>query len=93
VLTVGFKIYLDPTLNTSPANVLHTLKISIFGFNGCKPHFNGFLRLKSWDFAFMLGLADMSGTWGPHVNWPMLKGQCCQETLEARFVFQVETLK
>ena len=26
-------------------------------------YFNGFLRLKSWDFASMLRLTDMSGTW------------------------------
>ena len=34
-----------------------------------KPYCNGFLRLKSWDFASMLGLASMSGTrdLGPHV--------------------------
>ena len=37
------------------------------------PCFNGFSRLKSWDFASMLGLANMSGTWdlGPRVNWPL----------------------
>ena len=27
-----------------------------------KPNVIGFLGLKSWDFASMLGLADMSGT-------------------------------
>ena len=41
---------------------------------------NGFLRLNSWDFAYMLGLVDMSGTWhlGLHVN-PPLGGHedCC----------------
>ena len=35
-----------------------------------KPYFNGLLSFKSWDFALMLGLVDMSGTWDlePHVN-------------------------
>jgi hypothetical protein len=34
--------------------------------------FNDVLKLKSWDFASVLGLANMSGTWelGPHVNQP-----------------------
>ena len=43
-----------------------------YEFNVNQSYFNGFLRLKSWDFASMLGLADMSGTWdfGPHVTWP-----------------------
>ena len=36
------------------------------------PYFNGFLKLRSWDFAFMLGLANMSGDLGlgTCVNWP-----------------------
>jgi hypothetical protein len=34
-----------------------------------KPSSNGFPRLKSWDFASLLGFANMSGTrdLGPHV--------------------------
>ena len=41
------------------------------------PYFNGYLRLKSWDFAFMLGLANMNGTWDlgppcePALSWNM----------------------
>jgi hypothetical protein len=53
---------LDPTLNTSIVN--------IFAQNNQDPPlmitnfiFNGFLKLKNWDFASMLGLANMSGTW------------------------------
>ena len=36
---------------------------------------NGFSRLKGWDFASMLGLANMSGTsnFGPNVNQPLDK--------------------
>ena len=30
-----------------------------------KPYFNGLSRLKSWDFASMVHLVDMSGTWDP----------------------------
>ena len=36
---------------------------------------HGFLRLKTWDFASMLVIASMGGTWdlGPHVNRPLIK--------------------
>ena len=44
--------------------------MTINGYNPCS---NSFLRLNSWYFASILGLADMSGTWDlrPHVNWPL----------------------
>jgi hypothetical protein len=56
-LSSCFEQKLDPTRNTSPHNVLRG-KIS-----RCHeiPYFNGILRLKSWDFASMLGFVDMSG--------------------------------
>ena len=46
------------------------IKYSRSDFNDTLPYFNGFLRLKIWDFTSMLGLANMSGTWdlGLHVN-------------------------
>ena len=52
MLTVGSSKKLDPTLNTSP--------MSFFAY---RLYCNYFLRLKSWDFAFVLGLANMCGTW------------------------------
>jgi hypothetical protein len=57
MLSSCFEQKLDPTRNTSPHNVLRG-KIS-----RCHeiPYFNGILRLKSWDFASMLGFVDMSG--------------------------------
>ena len=35
-----------------------------------QPYFNEILRLKSWDFAFMSGLANMSGTWDLELGTP-----------------------
>ena len=41
-------------------------------FNDNYIYYNGFLRLKSWDFASMLGLANISeiSNLGPHMNLP-----------------------
>jgi hypothetical protein len=43
-------------------------------------YFEGFLRLKSWGFASMLGLANMSGTWdpmwtGPNIDFCVVMGR------------------
>ena len=63
-------VLLDPTLNTRPN--FTWIKESRSNFNGYKPYINGLLKLKSWDFASMLGLVDMSGSWDlrPHVHQP-----------------------
>jgi hypothetical protein len=70
VLRVGLGKKLDPTCNTKSRILFSDIKQSRFDFNGYIPHFNDFLRLKSWDFAPMLVLVDMNGTWGPQVNRP-----------------------
>ena len=62
---------LYPTLSTSPREYFY-IKQSRSDLKGWKPHFNGVLRLKSWDFTSMSGLTDMTEIWDlePHVNWP-----------------------
>ena len=70
MLRIGSSKMLDPTLSTSPEIFLHEMlkNMTLVDYNSCC---NDFSRLKSWDVASMLGLADMSGTWdlGPHANW------------------------
>ena len=39
-------------------------------FDESKPCFNGFIRFESREFASMLGLVDVSGTWDPMWNCP-----------------------
>ena len=59
MLKIGLSKKLDPNLNTNPVNILHKLIK-----NPTSMIINhGFLRLKNWDLASMLGLANMSGTW------------------------------
>ena len=61
VLRVESSKNMDATPNMSPEIIY--IKYLRFDFNGYTPYLNGFLRLKSWDFASMLILANMSGTW------------------------------
>ena len=70
VLRVGSSIKQIPTPNTSP-EIHFCINQSRSDFNDYKLYFNGFLKLKSWDFAFMLGLANTSDTQDlePNVNW------------------------
>ena len=59
VLRVGLSKEIDPTLNTSPARVFAQLNqdpiVMIINHN----------FMVSRNFASMLGLANMSGTWDP----------------------------
>ena len=51
-----------------PQILLH--EIIHIRLNDCQPCFNGFLRLRSWDLASMLGIANMSGTWDLGLGTP-----------------------
>ena len=46
-----------------PQILLHI--IIKYDFTDISPYFSDYLGLTSWDFASMLGLANMSGTWDP----------------------------
>ena len=41
------------------------IKYSKYDFNEYKSYFDGFFKLKSWDFASTLGLVNLSGLWDP----------------------------
>jgi hypothetical protein len=58
MVRVGSSFLLDPTRNISPKIFCKKI-IKII----CKSYFNGLLRLKSHDFASMLKLVKISGTW------------------------------
>ena len=66
---VGFQEKLDPPLNISLDKFLHT--IMRHDLNVYKEYLYVFLRLKTWDFATMLKLRGMIGTWEP--MWTSLK--------------------
>ena len=67
MLRVGSSKTLNPSRNTSPKIYVCKRRKSIYDFND-------FLRIKSWDFVSILGLADMSGTrdFRPHGRWPLV---------------------
>ena len=72
LLRVGLSKKLDLIHNTSLEEA-SCIKWSRSYFHGYKPYFNKLLRLEGWDFASMLGLIDMSGTWVLGPMWTYLQ--------------------
>ena len=52
-------------------------------FSEYKPYFNDILRVNGWEYASMLRLVNMSGTWdvGPHVNWYVINHKTMKSML------------
>jgi hypothetical protein len=70
VLRVGFKLVFCSTqlLTLVPQICLHIVNSYPIIMNNY-PHFNGFFKAQKLGLASKLGLANMSGTWEPIVNW------------------------
>ena len=61
-----------PNLQHKSQDFLHMINniLWLLSFNECTPYFSAFVRLTSWDFASVLGVADMSETWDPMWTGP-----------------------